>query len=412
MTPSTATSADAPAQGRGGGSPRRLSAQVSLLYAAVYLHYGVFGVFVPVWLTHRGLTPDRVGLLISAPMLLRIAFVAPVTGLADRLRRIRELLFLCLAGAAALMAGLSLVQGFTALAIFFVVFSVAWDPIPILADAYAVAGIRARGLDFGRMRVWGSLAFILANLAGGKIIDMAGIQVVPGLTALLLLAPLLVIPFLPPDRRFGDPTPSAKGEWKLLLKDAPLMLVILATSLIGASTGLFAVSSAIHWTAKGYSAAFIGLLSGVGIASEICVLWVAQWLLGARSPLWLIAIGTALIILRWLIMAFDPPAAVLVPLQLLQGCGIAILAGLMLFIARRVPVHLVATAQGVNAVIVGVIAAGATAGSGYLWAAYGSLGYLLMALVAGVGLALIGLMLVRPIPAAPGWGGKSEATIS
>jgi PPP family 3-phenylpropionic acid transporter len=389
---------------------RGLSAKVSLLYAAVYLHYGVFGVFVPVWLTHRGLQPDRVGLLISAPMLLRILFVAPVTGLADRLRRIRELLFLCLAGAAALMAGLSLVQGFAALAIFFVVFSVAWDPIPILADAYAVATVRARSLDFGRMRVWGSLAFILANLGGGRLIDMMGIQVVPGLTAALLLAPLLVIPFLPPDRHFGDPKPSAKGEWKLLLRDMPLMLVIGATSLIGASGGLFAVSSAIHWTAKGYSAGFIGLLSGIGIASEICVLWVSQWLLGARSPLWLIAIGTVLIIVRWVFMAFDPPQAMLVPLQVLQGCGIGILAGLMLFIAQRVPVHLVSTAQGINAVALGVIAAAATAGSGYLWQACGSLGYLLMALIATIGLSLIVLALIGSRRGEPAWSAESKAT--
>ena len=373
-----------------------LGGKVSLLFAAVYLHYGVFGVFAPVWLTHQGLRADRVGLLVSTPLLLRLLFVAPITGLADRLRRIRELLFLCLAATALFMAALGFVHGFVALAVFFTILSVAWDPIPILADSYAVAAVRARGLDFGRMRVWGSLAFILANLAGGKIIDLAGITIMPMLTAALLLAPLIVIPFLPPDRQFGDPAPPSKGEWRTLLHDRPLVVVVVATALLASSQGLQMTFAAIHWTAKGYSAAFIGVLSAVGIASEIVVLWCAQRLLGGRSPLWLIAASGVLTLLRWLLMALDPGPILLIPVQVLQGSGMGMIAGLMLFIARRVPVHLIATAQGLNAVVLGALGAACAMTSGFLWQAFGARGYLLMALIAASGLLLVGSQIARP----------------
>lgn len=370
----------APAPGRAG-----LTARVSALYAAVYLHYGVFGVFMPVWLAHQGVGAEKVGLLVSIPMLLRVVFVAPVLGLADRLRRIRELLFACLAATSALMAALNLAHGFVAIAALFVVMSVSWDPIPILADAYAVCAVRARGLDFGRLRVWGSIAFVAANLIGGKAIDLAGVRIVPALTAALLLVPLAVIPLLPADRTLGEAAPSAKGEWRGLLSNGPLVLVMLATALIVSSQALFAVFAAIHWTAKGYSATFVGFLSAIGISAEIMVLWLAQMGLKGRSPLWLILVCGALTLLRWLLLALDPGPALLVVAQLLQGPGMGVIAGLMLFMAEVAPPRLVATAQGVNAVVVGLFAAVVAAASGFLWRVLGAHAYLVMALVAAIG---------------------------
>jgi len=357
----------------------RLSLKTSMLYGAVYLHFGVFSVFMPVWLKHQGLPASQIGLLASTPLLLRILFVAPVSALADRLRRIREVLFACLVLTAALIGSLTFIHGFVPIAIFFVVLSMAWDPIPILTDSYAVAAVRVRGLDFGRMRVWGSLAHILANLAGAAIIDRAGIGFVPTITTVLLLVPLAVIPFLPRDRNFGDPVPAAKGEWTSLLKDRPLMVVLFATSLILGSQGLFGAFAAIQWTAKGFPNVLIAGLNGVGIAAEIGILWVCQRMLGAR----------------WLLMTLDPGPVLLVPIQMLQGCGMGVVAGLMLFIAQRAPAHLMATAQGLYAVIVGIIAALIVAASGFLWQAFGSRAYLAMALVTLVGLAMVGLQWIR-----------------
>jgi PPP family 3-phenylpropionic acid transporter len=364
--PSTAS----PADGFG-----RLGLKTSMLYGAVYLHFGVFSIFMPVWLKHQGMSAAQVGILASLPLLLRILFVAPVSALADHLRRIREVLFVCLVLMAALVGSLSLARGFVAIAIFFVVLSMVWDPIPILTDSYAVAAVRVRGLDFGRMRVWGSLAHISANVLGGEIIDHAGIHVVPWMTAALLLVPLAVIPFLPADRRFGDPVPAARGEWTRLVKDRPLMIVLLGASLILGSQGLFGAFAAIQWTAKGFPSVLTAALNGVGIGAEILILWVCQRMLGRRSPLVLILVMAGLTVLRWLLMTLDPGPVMLIPIQLLQGSGMGVVAGLMLFIAERAPAHLMATAQGLYAVVLGPRA------------------YLVMALITLIGMAMVAMQL-------------------
>src|SRR5690606_17273833 len=43
-----------------------------------------------------------------------------------------------------------------------------------LVETVAVRGVRAEGLDYGRMRLWGSVTFIFANFVGGIAIEAWG----------------------------------------------------------------------------------------------------------------------------------------------------------------------------------------------------------------------------------------------
>jgi MFS transporter, PPP family, 3-phenylpropionic acid transporter len=368
---------------------KHLSIRISAVYAAIYLHYGAFGLFLPLWFAHRGMTPEQIGTLMALPMLLRIVFVAPVTSLADRLRRIREVLLVCVVGAILLMACLNFAVTYWHLLIFFTVFALVWDPLPILADSYAVLAVRSRGLDFGRMRLWGSLAFVAANVACGRLIEVHTVDVVPWLTALLLAIPIIPILLLPPDRLLGAPQKAERGEWRAILRDRAVVIAMLATALISASHVVLNTFGAIQWSGEGISGTMIGALVATAIAGEIVVMFFVQRLLGARSPLWLIAIGGAAAVVRWLCAAASPPLAALFGLMLLNGLtGMGAITGLMLFIGQRVEGRLIATAQGINAVVLGVLAAIATAASGYAWRALGTDAYLAMAAVAALGCAM------------------------
>ena len=45
-------------------------------------------------------------------------------------------------------------------------------PFMPLIDAYALKGLGLRGRAYGPVRLWGSVAFIAANLAGGLLLDL------------------------------------------------------------------------------------------------------------------------------------------------------------------------------------------------------------------------------------------------
>src|SRR5262249_17810049 len=104
------------------------------------------------------------------------------------------------------------------------------------------------------------------------------------------------------------------------------------------------------------------------------------------SPTLLLVVGGAGAIVRWGAMAFEPPVALLPALQLLHACSFgAAHLGLMGFMARGVPRELAATGQGFVATASGLVNASATFASGMVYAATGSLAYLLMATMALTG---------------------------
>ena len=49
-----------------------------------------------------------------------------------------------------------------------------WTTIMPLIEAVAVSGVRSAGLDYGRVRLWGSGSFILASVGAGLVIGQFG----------------------------------------------------------------------------------------------------------------------------------------------------------------------------------------------------------------------------------------------
>src|SRR5262249_35169300 len=125
-------------------------------------------------------------------------------------------------------------------------------------------------------------------------------------------------------------------------------------------------------------------LWALGVAAEIALFAVSARL--TLSPLTLIVIGAAGAALRWGAMAFQPPFALLPALQCLHALSFgATHLGAIAFVARVAPAQIGATAQGHLAVMQGLAMAAAMGLSGVLYARYGGLAYLAMALTALLG---------------------------
>jgi MFS transporter, PPP family, 3-phenylpropionic acid transporter len=370
----------------------RLYVRLCVLYWAVYLHYGVTTPFMPVWFEEQSYSPEQIALLMALPLWIKLVFLAPVMGFADRVRRIRDLAIGFVAAGAALLPAFNLAHGIWFAIAVMVAFALAWNPIPTLVDAYAIAAVQGRGLDFGRIRIWGSLAFIATNIAGGLLVEAFGPEHIMWLGAAFLAMPLLSLRMLPQDRTFPGARAAERNEWRELLRDRPLMLVLLGTALIGGSHALLNNFSSIHWRARGMSESAVGQLWAVGVVAEIIVLWFGKTWLGQRSAVVLIAIGGVGAMLRWLLLLLDPGFAALVPIQMLHAfSGIAPFLGMMLYVQSHVPPHLAASVQGLAALVAGVVMAIASTASGFVWRAFGVQGFWAMVLIAAVGLLIVWL---------------------
>lgn len=375
-------------------SSKSLFVATCFLYGTLYIHYGITTPYMPLWLKHKHFSPEQIAILLSIPQFLKIGVLTPMLTFADRIRFVRGFLILYVIAAVAMLAGTNFIDGFAAMAVIVLGFAIFWDPIPVLADAYVVTVVRARGFDFGRIRLWGSVAVAATSLLTGTLLSRIGVGNIMWAAASCLAIPLLVLPFLPSDRQFAGARPSQKGEWRGLVADRSLVLMILGVSTLIASHAVVNNFSAIQWEAKGFSGEKIGALWALSITAEIATLWFGRTWLSTRPPALLALAGGAAACLRWALMATDPPEGWLYAIQLLQGLtGIAPILAMMIFIERRVAPHLTASAQGLYAPAWSGALGLMTIASGRLWSAYGPGSYWYMAGLSLIGVGVVALSL-------------------
>ncbi len=391
MNPTGVTAGEGPVQGAASPYPCRLAFGVSGLYLGLYIHYG-FIAFLPLWLKATGAGAKEIGLLMAIPLVLRLLTVAPFSAWVGRHGWVRDAIALTALGSATVVLLLLGEPDHAGRVAIVILFSIIWDQIPVLTDAYAVMTVRSRGLDFGRLRVFGSVGVVASNAAAGWAIGLAGIKALPAMIAALLLIPAVITLALPRDRKLVPPEEAVGGSWRDVLHDRKLLRAMAAASLVVGSHGVLTSFGAIQWTARGISTGAIGMLQALAVSAEILAFWFGAKLLGKRDPSLLICLSGVAAILRWVIMALDPGMGVLIGSQLLNGISATgAILGIMLVIAARVPGDLSAAAQGLNAVLFGAVLAVSTAGSGLLWS-YG----LAPAYLAMVALAALGAIFAWP----------------
>src|SRR6185312_8123790 len=76
--------------------------------------------------------------------------------------------------ALASVLALATVRTFWLVLLFAVPLMVCYSTLMPLIETIAVQGMRSRGLDYGRMRLWGSLTFVAASFLGGIAIAHFG----------------------------------------------------------------------------------------------------------------------------------------------------------------------------------------------------------------------------------------------
>jgi MFS transporter, PPP family, 3-phenylpropionic acid transporter len=374
---------------------RTFAARVSILFAAISVLIGTNLPYFPIWLDWVGLSTREIAVVTAAPLVARVA-VTPIIGFAaDRAGDHRRFLIgLSWAGLAALVA-LAQSRGFWLVLAWTLLFAVAWATVMPLTETVAMSGVRAAGLDYGRMRLWGSLSFIAATLAGGWIVEQLGAAsaiwlVVGGAVLTTLAAHALVRPIgLGRLKAATSPPRLSRADALGLLRSRGFLLFLLAVGATQAAHAMFYTFGTLHWRALGLSTGWSGALWAISIVCEVGLFAFSRAVfvrLGARQ---LILMGAAAAVVRWTAMGFDPPLAMLVPLQILHALTFAAThLGAMHYIAETVPEAQAGTAQSLYASVTGGIAMGsATLLSGPLYAAFAGRGYWAMALIAAIALA-------------------------
>jgi PPP family 3-phenylpropionic acid transporter len=220
----------------------------------------------------------------------------------------------------AVMAGIALLHG---------------SMIPML-DATVMDHLGALGGDYGRLRLWGSVSFVLGALGSAPLVHAFSPKVVP----LLLLVPSVLIPaalWRLPRAQLGHAV-HFQPPWRLVTP--PLALFLATAFLLQMSCGAWQGFFALHTAALGLSDAVPGLAWGCAVVAEIALFFWARQVLERISPATLILIVLVATVARWLLTAAAHTETLVVAVQMGHTLTFSAfhLAALLL-LARLVPVE-------------------------------------------------------------------------
>ena len=370
--------------------PTSLGLRLSLLHAASFVGVGIYLSFFPVWLASRGLDATTIGFVLAIPMVVRIVVTAPLLGLADRSVGPRRLLIACHAAQILGYVALALIANNVAIAVLIALLAVVHAPVIPGNDLVTTNAIRdGAPLNYGRVRVWGSVSFLVSSILMGYLVDGIGPQVVVwgmALTPLLgIAATRLALP-----RQGGEGRPTRGQPMTRVPLPRVLWIVMAAASFTQASHAAVYAFGSIHWRGIGFSDSVIGYLWAIGVLAEIGVLFgLGRGVGQGTAALKLIVIGSVAAIIRFVLMTTDPGITATFALQALHGLSFgATHLGAIAALTALAPDQARGRAQGAYVATAALTMAVMTIASGPLYRAFGSLAFATMAPLGAIGLVL------------------------
>ena len=272
-----------------------------------FFYYFFVGSFVPYWgiyLQSENFSPSSIGILLSLFQISRIVapnfwgWLADHTG--HRVKWIKLTSFLGLIG----FIGIFWAKGFFWIFLVMSALSLFTSSTLPLAESLTLAHLATTDGHYSRIRLWGSIGFIVASLFLGYLIDLQGINIL----LWVLLITQAIIFFL------SNTIPEAKeihhkkndlSIWKIIKTPSVVALLIGCTLMVSAHGVLYNFYS-IYLKEHGYSSATIGWLWAVGVICEIFIFMLMPKILRRYSLKTILLISLFLGVIRFILIGASP----------------------------------------------------------------------------------------------------------
>ena len=258
---------------------------------------------MPYWglyLQSEQFSPADIGILMSLFQISRI-FAPNLWGwLADhtkqRVKWIKLTAFLGLVGFTAVFWA----HGFWALFFVMAALSLFTSSTLPLSESLTLAHLATTNGHYSRIRMWGSLGFIVASIILGYAIDFYGIKTL--LWALLGVQILLfALTFKLPEATIEPHENDHFSVWSII-KNPTVIALLIGCSLMVTAHGVLYNFYSIYLAEHGYSKGMIGLLWSLGVICEIAIFMLMPKIMARFSLKTILLVSLALAVLRFTIL--------------------------------------------------------------------------------------------------------------
>ncbi|MFN8392588.1 MAG: MFS transporter [Bdellovibrionota bacterium] len=303
-------------------SSLRPSIVYSLMYFALNAANAVSLAFFPLHCKHLGFSPFKIALISAASNIGTILGAPGFTALAHYAVPARKILRVCSLGCVALYLPLLVTSYFPLLIALWLMFAICWSGCNVCVDTRAIRESLAGRIRFERVRIWGSIGFIVSLTVLGQAVDRIGVEsiVVFGLlfagaialAASPLLPRLAAATGLAAEERSGSSIRSIPGR-------GCFFMVLVAVALCWTSHGALYVYFSIYLRALGWSGSMISVAWDIGVVAEVILFMCFARIAERVSLVRILQTSAALTVLRWLILSSTADPEIILSSQVLHA---------------------------------------------------------------------------------------------
>ncbi|WP_086981751.1 3-phenylpropionate MFS transporter [Vibrio aphrogenes] len=300
---------------------------ISQYFFGFFFVYGVYLPFWGIWLSAQGVSSGDIGILLGLGFATRCVVNLALTPRLHKVENLLPALRLVTFGSL-IFASLHFASGghFIWLALAVIGFNACFGPGMPLSDSVANYYSKLKLIDYGRSRLWGSVAFIVGSTVVGYLAndfgsDMIIYTAIAGLivTVMLSLRKPTQLPVSQADVEDKEP-PRLWG----MMKQWPVLKFLILVALLQGSHSAYYSFSSIHWKDVGISEATIGYLWSFSVVSEVLIFAFSARLFSSWSLRKMFLVASVAVVVRWSGLALTNDVWLLAILQTLHGLTFAL----------------------------------------------------------------------------------------
>ncbi len=287
-----------------------------------FCYFAAVGALIPylaLYLQSISFTPVQIGALMALLAVSRIIAPNLWSWVSDLRRQRMRLVRLTTLAATIAFAGTLMDTGFGWMAAVVLLFAFFWDACLPQMEAATLNHLRGQRPQYARIRLWGSVGFILTAVGMGIVLERAGTWwLLPSM--LVLLASVCLATLLVPEAPREPVVAAAGPSLPRLFLQTPVLGFLAACLLMHASHGPYYTFYSIYLEESGYTRDMIGMLWAFGVLCEIGVFLLMPRLHARINLQRILLLSFAVAVARWLLIGHFPQRlAVLLLAQVLHG---------------------------------------------------------------------------------------------
>jgi MFS transporter, PPP family, 3-phenylpropionic acid transporter len=288
---------------------KQLHLRLGGFYFVYFLMIGGVAPYFSLYLKKLGFDGVEIGTLLALMPLARVFAPNAWAWIADHQGQRRPLVRMTTAAAALSCAGLLIARSFGWLFVVILMLNIFWCAALPLVEATTMGHLKGRLGDYGRIRVWGSISFVISVVLLGQILDRTGILLLPAMLVTLFTLCALAAWALPVEQ--ASPHHEDHVPLREIVRRPEVIALFAACFLMALAHGPYNTFYSIHLVEIGYSKSAVGWLWALSVIGEVFVFLLMPRLMQRFTIPAIIMLSLACAVARFLLIGWFAESLIL-----------------------------------------------------------------------------------------------------